>query len=433
MINAINLTLDICGFVILLLLIYAANFEYKPRGPRGNMFLAIIYCIFIYTFLDIVSWTYALDSSAIQERGYTLMLVINALEYILAQLWFVLYSSYIVTFLSEQQIKSKFLRIIQLTVLALGFCGAVSVLVTGDIEMSLAGYGFEPHAFYSYYMYINIVFYLLFVSFMFYHRKVVNSTHDILVLVTYMALPFVSGSLDFFTDCGLYTYPFIAALSNLICLVMMQQHAIDRGIRALEEERLLATQLQVKIMLSQIKPHFLYNSLNVIVGLCDIDAQEAKRATINFAKFLRGHLKALGNQELISFRNELEHVDAYINIEKARFGDDFRVEYNLNSENFKLPSLTLQPLVENAIRHGIRPLGKGRILISTSETEDYWLVSVEDNGIGFDVRRILDDNEHVGIANIRKRLKLQCGGELEISSVPNKGSKTVIYIPKDRQ
>ncbi|MCL1958809.1 MAG: histidine kinase [Spirochaetes bacterium] len=192
------------------------------------------------------------------------------------------------------------------------------------------------------------------------------------------------------------------------------------------------TQSRIYIILSQIQPHFLYNSLAVISRLCDKDPAEAKKVTINFSNYLRANMNLLDSVTPIPFENELNHTIGFLNLEKAMYGEALKVIYDIQIKNFKLPSLTVQPIVENAVKHGIgKKEGGGTITISTKETEDNYLVIITDDGVGFEnVKAANDGQQHIGINNVRLRLSVQCGGSLEIESKPGAGTIATIIIPK---
>lgn len=184
-------------------------------------------------------------------------------------------------------------------------------------------------------------------------------------------------------------------------------------------------------MMSQIRPHFIYNTLGSIEQLCEIDPEKAGELVHNFAKYLRGNFRELDNPKPIRMSQEMEHVRYYISIENVRF-PDMSISFELNSEDFNLPALTIQPIVENAIKHGLMKLQKGgSIRIKSYETDTHNCVSVEDDGVGFDTSILNESREHVGIRNIRGRLKEMVGGVLEIESTPGVGTKAVIKIPKE--
>ena len=127
----------------------------------------------------------------------------------------------------------------------------------------------------------------------------------------------------------------------------------------------------------------------------------------------------------------MEHVRYYISIENVRF-PDMTFTFEMNSEDFIIPALTVQPIVENAIKHGLMKLTKGGVVhVRSYETDTHYCISVTDNGAGFDTSVLTDDREHVGIRNIRERLKAMVNGKLDIESTPGVGTKVVISIPKE--
>lgn len=201
------------------------------------------------------------------------------------------------------------------------------------------------------------------------------------------------------------------------------------------KEKEIAMELQesrLAIMTSQINPHFLYNSLSSIAELCEFDAKEAQDATVNFASYLRGNMKALTNKTGISFEEELSHLENYLALELIRFGDSLHIEYDIQVVSFNIPPLTIQPLVENAIKHGIRRRESGgKVLIRSYEESKGYVIEIIDDGVGFDPNVPKNDGkEHIGVENTKKRLDIFCKGKMEIESKIGEGTKVKIYIPK---
>ena len=191
--------------------------------------------------------------------------------------------------------------------------------------------------------------------------------------------------------------------------------------------------LKVNLMLSQIQPHFLYNSLGTIQALCRSDPVKAEQAVGEFARFLRHNMRSIESDEPILFHQELSHAQNYLALQKLRFGDDLNIVYDLETETFSLPTLTLQPLVENAVSHGIRqtPSGRGTVTIRTREMEDHYELSVVDDGVGFDPETAASGvGSHLALPNIRARLARVSGGSLRIISSPGMGTTATILIPK---
>ena len=193
----------------------------------------------------------------------------------------------------------------------------------------------------------------------------------------------------------------------------------------LKQEKVLA-EMRSEIMLSQLNPHFVANTLNSIVALCRFDPPEAERATRMFASYLRENYVDMTGSQMIPFIRELENLQNYIAIEQIRF-PGLQVDYDISCTQFDIPTLTLQPLVENALTHGIH--GKGKIKISACETYDSYMVLVSDNGVGYQQPKN-DGHTHVGISNCRERLETLCNGSLTISGGSEGGTVCSIIIPK---
>ena len=189
---------------------------------------------------------------------------------------------------------------------------------------------------------------------------------------------------------------------------------------------------QISIMLSQIQPHFLYNTLNSIYQLCETNPMRARSMVNFFAEYLRNNLSTLEEPGLISFETELSHIKTYLEIEKIRFEDSLEIEYDIKCVDFSLPVLTVQPIVENAVKHGTsKKRGGGKVTISTDENKESHIIRVFDTGCGFDPSKPKDDGKrHVGIENVRQRLFNMCGGSLSIESEVGKGTLATIIIPK---
>jgi LytS/YehU family sensor histidine kinase len=205
--------------------------------------------------------------------------------------------------------------------------------------------------------------------------------------------------------------------------------------RELEAEKLILkaelTESRIATMISQIQPHFIYNTLGTIEQLCITEPKEASKLVRNFSLYLRGNFSELDNAKPIRFSQEMNHVKHYTDIEQVRF-PDMTIQYDLRSVEFLLPALSVQPLVENAIKHGLMGLEEGGIVtISAYETDDSYIVEVTDDGVGFDMSVGYDETKHVGIKNIRGRIEAMCSGTLTIESEIGKGTKATIRIPKE--
>lgn len=202
-----------------------------------------------------------------------------------------------------------------------------------------------------------------------------------------------------------------------------------------------AKDAEIAFLRSQIKPHFLYNTLNSIAVLCMKEPRRAEELTLEFSQYLRRSFDFKQLDSFSTIENELELVKAYLNIEKVRFGAKLEVEYDVDADlDFRLPPLILQPLVENAVRHGLMSnLRGGAVRISIRKTSpEEILLSVDDNGCGIDEARLAEiakpgsDKQGVGLWNIAQRLQLLYGTGMHFTSKVGVGTTVRFAIPAQR-
>ena len=235
------------------------------------------------------------------------------------------------------------------------------------------------------------------------------------------------------------TVCFIIAWILLVCLCIWQGCRITMLKKREKdlEERLKET--DISIMLSQIQPHFLYNSLSTIRELCIEDPEKAQKALEEFAAFLRGNMDSLRSKVPVPFSRELEHVKHYLHLEQIRFGDDLHVEYDIQEDDFFLPTLTIQPIVENAVKYGVGNKEEGgTVWIETHRDGDQIVITIRDDGIGFDVDEIehipiqKDGRTHIGLSNVKHRIEKMVNGTMTIHSRRETGTVVKITLKAER-
>lgn len=229
---------------------------------------------------------------------------------------------------------------------------------------------------------------------------------------------------------------FAAFLILLLKIVPQNLNAAIRA-RELEAEKVILkaelTESRIATLISQIQPHFIYNTLGTIEQLCITEPEAASKLVRNFSLYLRGNFSELDNVKPIRFSQEMNHVKHYTDIEQVRF-PDMTIQYDLRSVEFLLPALSVQPLVENAIKHGLMGLEEGgNVTITAYETDKEYVVEVTDDGVGFDMNKGYDETKHVGIKNIRARIEAMCNGTLTIESQIGSGTKATLKIPKEAE
>lgn len=229
----------------------------------------------------------------------------------------------------------------------------------------------------------------------------------------------------------------ISSVDVELALGLAQLFSTQIELSKVEQQKKLLIESELKTLQAQINPHFLFNAINTIVSFMQFDPNKAKQLLISLADLFRKSLRS--NQDLVEVETEIAHIASYLEIERARFGDKLKVEYQLDdSINCRIPPLILQPIVENAVIHGILPKKEGGTVVIRSKRQGgEFHLEVKDNGIGMEkekVERLLQDCDSVkcvGIRNVNKRLINLYGEEyrLLVDSTVNQGTTVVIRIP----
>ena len=226
----------------------------------------------------------------------------------------------------------------------------------------------------------------------------------------------------------LYPIDILVSLTIAFCAVTMLGLILTENLEQyMWHQREIANQ-RAGILVLQMRPHFICNTMMSIYYLCDRDPQKAKQVTLDFTSYLRKNFAAIASEETIPFSSELEHTRAYLAVEQAQFEDALFVSFDTPYTMFRIPPLTLQPIVENAVKHGMKSSNDPiHISVITRQTDKASEIIVEDDGPGFSP---VDDNEpHIALNNIRQRLKLMSGGKLFITPREGGGTSVKVIIP----
>ena len=249
-----------------------------------------------------------------------------------------------------------------------------------------------------------------------------------------------------FPMTALVTSPFISAVSlnnimvaitALILFIIYERNKTEITLKSIYELERAKTELaesRLTMMLAQIKPHFIYNTMNAIMELCYTEPELAAETIAHFSDYLRGKLNAFDSKEMSLFDDELALIKEYLSIEYADRNKVFRMEYDLSCTDFRLPALTVQPLVENAVKHGIdRYSADSLVQLITYEDEHNIYIKVTDNATaeqGDDT--LFAESRGIGLNNARERLKMLCGGDISVTHNEHSTS-VVVTIPKTEQ
>lgn len=225
---------------------------------------------------------------------------------------------------------------------------------------------------------------------------------------------------------------FTVAMVNYTKTIQLEHLKMQQQVQLVSEQ---VKRTEMALMQTQIKPHFLYNTLTAIEQLCEIDSRKAQSAITDFSSYLRSNIDFSAETKLIFIEQELENVRHYLSLEQMRFEERLNVTYDIQASGFMVPPLVVQPMVENAVRHGVtkKPEG-GTVEISVEEDENAYRIAVMDNGVGFEPENIHQNGgNHIGINNAKDRLTRMCRGTLEINSQIGVGTTVIIFIPKENE
>ncbi len=223
-------------------------------------------------------------------------------------------------------------------------------------------------------------------------------------------------------------------LSFCVIYDLTEQQRQEQELKELEHALQMS---RIRNFTSQMQPHFLYNALGSIQEIVLEDPQYASELIGDFSTHLRSCIRAMAKDDPLPFSQELDNIRAYVNIEKMRFGEKLKVRYEIGADGFSILPLSIQPLVENAIRHGIygRGVKGGTVCVRTKETKDAYIVEVEDDGVGFDAAAFTGaqagkNGDSTGLQNIMFRLDKVMHASVSIKSAVGAGTKVTVSIPK---
>ena len=410
----------------------------KDRRIRLFVYMQLLTAILLLS--DAFAWIYRGNAS---PEGYYIVRVSNFLVYALQYMILFLYSFYI-----KERIRNLGGVLYPWFMISLAGLCAAELLLLVLTQFFPIFYYFDAGNFYHRAPLFMISQLLGFAGMMLDVGMMIKNSRyfdkvEFMALISYIVLPIGAVILQFF----MYGIAFTNIAITASMLLMYISFLSEQSQRMMEQERLMVLQerllleqkqklgnLQVQLIISQIQPHFLYNCLNAIYYLCEKDYHAAQNAISEFSDYLRGNLDALREDEPIPFERELAHIKHYLSLEKMRYDDELKVVYDIKTSNFKLPALSVQPLVENAVKHEVgKTIGGGTVTLRTREEADAYRIEVLDDGVGYDIKEKKEDGRsHIGVENVSNRLRSMCGAELTVTSEKGKGTKAEIWLPKNK-
>ena len=427
--NYMSAALELFAAIISLVMLAGCFLERKLQAKSGRLF---VWCLIFHTAMLLVDAPIWLLLAVPKPQGVVLVKILSFFSDAFLTTLIALYAYCLTEYIGERiAISHRYTNVICV------LCGVSVLLLLVNAFNGMYIYYDEngldqTGPFYLLSQAFNIILPAMTMLLAFRYHRVIG-WRDTWIWVLYGIIPMLSIPFQIIwavTPVCLATTVSLVLVYTLIHVQQVRRSADME--KALVEKELALSESNNALVLSQIQPHFLYNALTSIYRLCDVRPETAKEAVSNFSKYLRGNLDSIRQKRMISFEEELKHLQAYLFLEKLRYDDYLDVKYDIKATGFLIPPLTVQPLVENAVNHGISDLPNGGcITISTREEADRYEIRVSDNGIGFDPGALpADGRTHIGISNVRSRLDIMCRGTLDIISSPGNGAMALITIPK---
>lgn len=421
--EAFNTALGLVTFMVLVILFASAHNQSKHKEKKSDdilmmatMFLAIS------TLADVGTWAFLSESA--HSGWFNLCIIV---DYEFMQMTLVALHIYVARYVSQYISLPKWCEYV-----ALPICAAMGILWSLSIWLGIF-YEITPEGCRHTELYIvsqivpavviliDTLLIAACISKLPKRHVLIWSCYEVVIIAAYIIGICVNVPV------------FYVALAMIILLIFLDIDSQKNIV--IQQNREDLAEARAALVLAQIKPHFIYNCLATIHELCKVDSKQAAETTRQFSNFLRGMMESIDKKSMVSFEEEMNIVDNYCYIEKVRFGDKIKVEKNLEVKDFNIPPLTIQPLIENAIKHGLRrKAGGGSVRIHTYAAAQEYIVDISDDGIGFKLELVEMDNEnHIGLQNVEMRLNHMCGGNMEIESTPNVGTTIRLHIPRDVQ
>lgn len=418
------------SILLLILVVVLAGFNISDKPKGTELFVLLLGLLAIHIFLNCMyGYTeYLVKRGVFSEEDYKYIIRFYRFRAFMEHVIYCLIPYIEVMLIMENGLKKKLLMSIPL---------AVDVIAEG---LSMFGipviFGYFPNTHWRpgtmrYIPYVATYFYLIVLLYYSYFMVCVHKSIRLgSIILSISLVTIITGYLE-------YKGIIVDYMDEVVLIDFLLYYEFFFMVyREKLKMKLLEGELEIErdknaLLLAQISPHFVYNCLSVIRYLCRQDREEAVDTIDHFSDYLRYNMEMMTKNECVPFDMELKLVDDYLFMEEKRFGDKIRITKNIETADFMIPPLTLQPLIENAIKHGLLAKKTGGNLAITVKCKDQRIcICIEDDGIGFDtsILETMDQSRHIGIINARTRLKNMAGGTLEIESAVGTGTKVKIEL-----
>jgi len=409
----IYIYLDICFLSILSFAWVVLFFLRKLNTKNAVSFSLLVFCNMMVVLSNLLGLIY---KGQMGEMANVILKISNFSEFLFTAANFAAFSNYCLKVLKiNQQYIFVYLVIPCVILLIINvFTGWVYYIDENNV--------YYRGLFFNYYsVYFAFLFIALLVIIIINRKNLTKG--ELLSFICYIVIPSICILIQAFYY-GLYLSQFASA--SLLLIVIIFSLKKDAALYIQREKEI--QEISDRIVISQVQPHFLYNCISAIMAI-DGTPKKTKDALAKFAKYLRFNLNSLSSNEPILFTKEMEHVENYVDLENLRMDGKIKMIYSLDYTSFSIPPLSIQMLVENAIKHGFGKKGNhGTVKISSRFENNQIVITVEDDGCGFatDFHKL---DGHYGLKNLQNRITMM-NGSLDIKSKVNEGTKVTVFLPK---
>lgn len=417
-----NITIELCGVLLCIMGVLTVLVGARIEKRAGKYFVAVFLCLLVDLLSNISGQIFRGASGTF---GYYAVRLSNFCEFFFGYLLTFLVTRYLLYCVDRKREKKVLRRGVDLYFV-------LQILLLCISQFNHMYYGFDASNVYHrgelfwLSQAVSLGLMVLDVWILFHYRTCLSGKER-LAFGVYIGLPSIMLVFQMYFY-GLYLVLFASVAGAFALFLFIIDTQTEKYCRQEREN----ADMRAAVMLSQIQPHFLYNTLDSIYYLCGKDPDRAKEAISQFTDYLRINLSSLSRRTPVPFETEIRHVETYLMLEKMSSEDTLDYIMDITCSGFLLPALTIQPLVENAVKHGIsKKAGGGTVTVCSREYEDHFEVTVTDDGVGFDPDQPQEDGKiHIGIDNVRRRLEAMCEGTLTLKSRKGEGTTAVVVIPK---
>lgn len=428
----INAAFDVIAILFLIFVFISCVFR-KTKNQTNLELGSFLFILIILLACNLATWVIGgiYISSSNAYGLYKHLIILTVLDFFLYNLASIMLLNYILSLtncINTKRKKNIFIHILILYAFIMTGIFVASINKGWFYTFSKAGY---VQYTILYYVIFSLLYPAIILSYVFIFKNLKILKKKAIPLLSYLISPLILSFIDELYGLSLnYVCLAFVALSIYIGVDIEQERELLAKEAEIARQETENKEIKMRLMVSQIQPHFLYNTLGTIYQLCASDANLARQAIKDFTKYLQINMGSLEKSNLVSFENELEHTKNYLSIELLRFSDALKIEYDIECTDFKIPAISLQPLVQYAVKHGIRSRAEGgTVTISTKRKDGKIYITVHDDGMGFNSAEYPDDKwTQISINNIHKRLEYMCKGSLEIQSETGIGTTSTITL-----